>query len=279
MRSFLQKTWLPLKKKRDAFLGRIRLSMSLRITLNYLKLMVVNGVVFMGVFLVLYLNVQTEEYKNLADRVTSVVLDVAAAQSGAAIGKYIGKGQQDAEEKIISDDVNQAGGGSGQLSEAELFAKESFSAWLATVGENLNPFTGRGVSLIIQEKDNRKLLYDDTRFEVKGFLFFKDLHVDLSDREHHIIINSRHAFSIGRTGFELIYSYNISKDYNRMWKLILNMSFLYAVIVFFILHEARGQNVRMLIPIKEMSDTINRITVNNLHSERLNPSGVTDELR
>ena len=114
--------------------------------------------VFMGVFLVLYLNVQTEEYKNLADRVTSVVLDVAAAQSGAAIGKYIGKGQQDAEEKIISDDVNQAGGGSGQLSEAELFAKESFSAWLATVGENLNPFTGRGVSLIIQEKDNRKLL-------------------------------------------------------------------------------------------------------------------------
>ena len=182
MRSFLQKTWLPLKKKRDAFLGRIRLSMSLRITLNYLKLMVVNGVVFMGVFLVLYLNVQTEEYKNLADRVTSVVLDVAAAQSGAAIGKYIGKGQQDAEEKIISDDVNQAGGGSGQLSEAELFAKESFSAWLATVGENLNPFTGRGVSLIIQEKDNRKLLYDDTRFEVKGFLFFKDLHVDLSDR-------------------------------------------------------------------------------------------------
>ena len=85
----------------------------------------------------------------------------------------------------------------------------------------------QGVSLIIQEKDNRKLLYDDTRFEVKGFLFFKDLHVDLSDREHHIIINSRHAFSIGRTGFELIYSYNMSKDYNRMWKLILNMSFLY----------------------------------------------------
>ena len=103
--------------------------------------------------------------------------------------------------------------------------------------------------------------------------------MDLSDREHNIIINPRHAFSIGRTGFELIYSYNMSKDYNRMWKLILNMSFLYAVIVFFILHEARGQNVRMLIPIKEMSDTINRITVNNLHSERLNPSGVTDELR
>ena len=75
---------------------------------------------------------------------TSVVLDVAAAQSSAAIGKYIGKGQQDAEEKIISDDVNQAGGGSGQLSEAELFAKESFSAWLAAVGENLNPFTGAG---------------------------------------------------------------------------------------------------------------------------------------
>ncbi len=255
--------------------------MSLRITLNYLKLMVVNGVIFMGVFLVLYLNVQTEEYSALAHHVTAAVLDVAAAQSGAAIGKFVGQGQQDhvgAGELPVGGEQGKSKN-SGEPSITGIYAKESFNTWLAAQKDYLNPFTGRGVSLIIQEKESGKILYDDTNFKVKGFLFFKDLHVDFSDKEHHIIINSRRVFPFCGTEYEMVYGYNMSGDYNRMWKLILNMSFLYAIIVFFILHEARGQNVRMLTPIKEMSDTINRITVNNLHSERLNPSGVTDELR
>lgn len=276
LRNFLQKTWLPLKKKRDAFVGRLRLSMSLRISLNYLKLMVVNGVIFMGVFLILYLNVQTEEYRVLADAVTAVIMDVAAVKSCAEIG-----------EGLLSDTDKSGGEPLDNLSGKRIEEQQSPATWRANIRfrewilaqNSLNPYTERGVSLMIQEKTTGEVLYNDTEVEVKGFLFFKDLHLDLSDKIHHIIINSRHQFPVGGMTYELIYSYNMTKDYNRMWQLMLNMVFLYAVIVFFILHEARGQNLRMLTPIQEMSDTINRITVNNLHSERLNPSGITDELR
>lgn len=268
LRQFLQKTWLPLKKKKEAFIGRLRLSMSFRISWNYLKLMVVNGVIFMAVFMVLYLNVQTEEYSALADNVTAVVVNMAALGSGAEIGMSLMDGYGRADGQEI---------GAGKMPDGT--ANTRFHNWLLTKQETLNPYTGRGVYLIVQEKSSGKILYDDTEFTVKGFLFFKDVHLDFSDKEHHIIVNTRIALPVGGTVYELVYSYNMSKDYGRMWRLMLNMSFLYAVIVFFILHEARGQNLRMLTPIQEMSDTINRITVNNLHSERLNLSGVTDELR
>lgn len=270
LRGFLQKTWLPLKKKKEAFIGRLRLSMSLRISLNYLKLMVVNGVIFMGVFLVLYLNVQTEEYSTLADHVTALVVNVAAADSGAGFGVDAVAGGRDNGSGTAESSTSTAG---------SALADKLFREWLLAESDSLNPHRGRGVYLVLQEKAGGEVLYDDTEIAVKGFLFFKDLHLDMSDKEHHIIINSRCEFQVGSTVYELVYSYNMSKDYNRMWRLMLNMTFLYAVIVFFILHEARGQNMRMLTPIQEMSDTINRITVNNLHSERLNPSGVTDELR
>lgn len=264
--------------------------MSFRISWNYLKLMVVNGVIFMGVFLVLYLNVQTEEYSFLADQVTIAVANAAAASSGAEIGRLYAAGEgwtdepPDGEMPTPGKKNAEPGKKAENLEDPKKLASnqranDTFLAWLEKNQKNLNPYTGRGVYLILQEKSTGKLFYDDTEIKVEGFLFFKDLHLDLSDQRHHIIINSRHEVSVGTTVYELVYSYNMSKEYKRMWKLMLNMTLLYAVIVFFILHEARGQNIRMLTPIQEMSDTINRITVNNLHSERLNLSGVTDELR
>lgn len=251
LRRFLQKTWLPLRNKRDAFISRLRLSMTLRISLNYLKLMIVNGVIFMGVFLILYLNVQTEVYRGLADHVTAVLVNAGAVGSAADIGEGVAMQGTDAR----------------------------FCEWVQGQRETLNPYRSRGVYLIVQAKATGEIIYDDTEVAVKGFLFFKDLYLEPSDKEHSIIVNSRQEITVGGTVYELVYSYNMSKDYDRMWRLMLNMALLYAIIVFFILWEARGQNMRMLTPIQEMSDTINRITVSNIHSERLNLSGVTDELK
>ncbi|MDE7211223.1 MAG: HAMP domain-containing protein [Lachnospiraceae bacterium] len=197
---------------------------------------------------------------------------------GGVDGETLGAGKMP-DGTANTDTVTNADAAADRAALSRQRANTRFHNWLLTKQETLNPYTGRGVYLIIQEKSSGKILYDDTEFTVKGFLFFKDVHLDFSDKEHHIIVNTRIALPVGGTVYELVYSYNMSKDYGRMWRLMLNMSFLYAVIVFFILHEARGQNLRMLTPIQEMSDTINRITVNNLHSERLNLSGVTDELR
>ena len=221
----MKKIWMPLKKKRDALIGRLRLSMSYRITLNYLKLMIINGIIFMAVFLVLYLNVQIEEYRNLAEEIV-----------------------------------------------AEL--KQEF-----VPDKQINPYTERGVHVMIRRKESQEILYDDTEFIVKGFLFFKNLHIEPSNEQHKIVINETFLFETDDGNYEAVFSYNMTKDYNRMWKLVLNMILLYAVIVYFILREARAQNVKMLAPIQEMSDTVNRITVNNLQSERLNVEGMKDELK
>lgn len=225
MRQFLLKTWVPLKKKKDALIGRMRLSMSYRITLNYLKLMILNGVIFMGVFLLLYMNVQTEEYRKLAVQV--------AAELPQGLDK------------------------------------ENWS----------NPYEDRGVHVLVREKESGTVLYDDTDFTVKGFLFFKNLHIEPSNETHKVVINDTMEFTWHELKCEAVFSYNMTEDYERMWRLVFNMILLYALIVYFILREARGQNEKMLAPIQEMSDTVNRITVNNLHSERLNVSGVKDELK
>lgn len=225
MRQFLLKTWVPLKKKKDALIGRMRLSMSYRITLNYLKLMILNGVIFMGVFLLLYMNVQTEEYRKLAVQV--------AAELPQGLDK------------------------------------ENWS----------NPYEDRGVHVLVREKESGTVLYDDTDFTVKGFLFFKNLHIEPSNETHKVVINDTMEFTWHELKCEAVFSYNMTADYERMWRLMFNMILLYALIVYFILREARGQNQKMLAPIQEMSDTVNRITVNNLHSERLNVSGVKDELK
>lgn len=221
----MKKIWMPLKKKRDALIGRLRLSMSYRITLNYLKLMIINGIIFMAVFLVLYLNVQIEEYRNLAEEIV-----------------------------------------------AEL--KQEF-----VPDKQINPYAERGVHVMIRRKESQEILYDDTDLIVKGFLFFKNLHIEPSNEQHKIVINETFLFETDNENYEAVFSYNMTKDYNRMWKLVLNMILLYAVIVYFILREARAQNVKMLAPIQEMSDTVNRITVNNLQSERLNVEGMKDELK
>lgn len=225
IRCFLKKTWVPFKEKKDALLGRLRLSMTYRISLNYMKLMIVNGIIFMAVFLVLYINVRADEYRGLAEEV------IMGLQTGAALD------------------------------------------------EDINSYRERGINVVIREKETGLLVYDDTDFHVDGFLFFRNLHIDLSNEAHRIVINESKEFLKDGVVYEAVFSFNLASEYKRMWKLVWNMIFLYAFIVFFILKEAKGQNAKLLKPIQDMSVMVNQITVNNLHSERLNVRGMKDELK
>ncbi len=226
LRQFLLKTWVPLQKRKDAWLGRLRLSMSFRINLNYLKLMILNGVIFMAVFAVMYLNVRTEDYQEHA----------------------------------------------GEL----LVELQTMNTPFDSIQ---NPFAKNGVQVQVSEKETGYVLYDDWDFVVKGFLFLKNVHLDPFHPEHRLVVQSTEEFIKDGVLYQAVFSYELSGEYRKMLRLLWNMVFLYAIIVFFILQEARSQNARMLKPIQEMSDTVNRLTVNNLHSERLNVQGTKDELK
>ena len=226
LRQFLLKTWVPLQKRKDAWLGRLRLSMSFRINLNYMKLMIINGVIFMAVFIVLYMDVQSEDY------------------------------QERAEALLVS----------VQTGDMDLTTLE-------------NPYQSKGVRVCFLEKESGKVLYDDRDFQVEGFLFLKNIHIDPWDSEHRVVIQSTEELLKQGVLYEAVFHYNLTPEYNQMLRLLLNMILLYMIIVICILQEAKSQNARLLKPIKEMSDTANRLTMNNLHSERLNIQGTNDELR
>ena len=226
LRKFLIKTWVPFQKKKDEWFGHLRFSMTFRINLNYLKLLVLNGIIFMLAFVILYMNVQTEEYRNSAEEL------VVTVQS---------------ENTLLS--------------------------------EIQNPFAKHGVRMLLTEKETGKIVYDDRDFNVGGFLFFKNLHLDIFSEYYKMVIQQSEEILKDGVLYEAVFTYNLTPDFKRMTRLLINMILLYALIVFFVLREARGQNSKLFKPIEEMSAAVNRLTVNSLHSERLNVQGTKDELK
>lgn len=69
IRKVLQKTILPLRKKRLEVAGGIRLSITHRIAMNYLKLLLISGVLFFLIFPFLYLSAQRTFYADKAKEI------------------------------------------------------------------------------------------------------------------------------------------------------------------------------------------------------------------
>jgi signal transduction histidine kinase len=60
-----------------------------------------------------------------------------------------------------------------------------------------------------------------------------------------------------------------------LWKLVI----FYLIIVALIIRKGKRSDARLFEPLRVMSATANRLTVNNLHSERLNIEGTKNELK
>lgn len=227
IRSILRKIILPYREKKEAILGGIRLSITNRIAMNYLKLLIINGFLFLFVFSILYLNIEKGRYEDLA-------------------------------EEIIVNLENDV---------------EAF-------GTVVNPYSRLGVNMVLYEVDTGREVYNDVTYDVKNFgRIFRSIHYTKSSDTHRLILDDDMEFVQGGTLYRAQFFYNMTKDYNRMWSLLWNMSILYVIIVFFIILEGRKDNVKLLHPIQSMSATVNRLTVGNLHSERLNVEGTKNELK
>ena len=110
-------------------------------------------------------------------------------------------------------------------------------------------------------------------------MFLKNIHLNTSSQNQRLIIDEEEVIILEDVTLKAVFYFNMTSDYNRMWPLLWNMMFLYLLIVFFIIKEGKKDNVKLLEPIYSMSETVNRLTVNNLHSERLNVEGTKNELK
>ena len=69
VRHILQKTVLPLRKKKNQFAAGFRLSITHRIAVNYLRLLIINGLLFFLIFPFLYLSAEKSRYIEMADEI------------------------------------------------------------------------------------------------------------------------------------------------------------------------------------------------------------------
>lgn len=227
IRTVLKKIVLPYREKKEAIFGGIRLSITNRIAMNYLKLLVINGFLFFFIFSILYLNIEKGRYEDWA-------------------------------EEIVVNLEND-----GQL-----------------FGVEVNPYSSLGVNVVLYEVETNREVYNDVTYDTKNYgRIFRSIHYTRDSETYRLILDDEIEFMQGGTLYRAEFFYNMTKDYERMWSLLWNMLFLYLLIVFFIIKEGKKDNVKLLEPIQAMSETVNRLTVNNLHSERLNVAGTKNELK
>lgn len=229
IRWVLIKTVLPYRRYKNLLFSKISLSMTNRIAMNYLKLLIINGIIFFGIFIALYINVQTAPYSDMAERV------------------------------IVNMEI------SGN-----------------TFEDCMNQYVGRDISVIIFEKasnENKMEVFHNVPYELTAFRnFFETVYLS-SNEEYRLITSENFSFQKNGIDYNAKFYYNMTSDYHNMWRLFWNMLFVYLLIVAFIIREGQSDNVKMLAPIKEMTDTANRLTMMNLHSERLNIEGMKSELK
>jgi signal transduction histidine kinase len=144
----------------------------------------------------------------------------------------------------------------------------------------INPYADQGFTMRIHNKENTKRIYDDIEYKPRGEKeFFYGIHMDLGNTKYAVVINEDRSFTINNTDYVGRFQYNLTESYERFlyiaWKLLI----LYLVMVALIIRKGKRSDIKLLDPIRVMSATANRLTVNNLHSERLNVEGTKNELK
>jgi two-component system sensor histidine kinase ArlS len=223
IRTFLRRTVLPFRRKREQWLSNFRLSIAFRISLAYLKLLITHGVLLFVGFFIIFISSE----KNVFEDKSKEIIEILETGGDEAL---------------------------------------------------TNPYQDEGLTMKIERSGME--LFDDIAYpELDGGDFLNGIHIDLDSPENAVIINDDQSFSIDGTEYSARFQYNLSESYERYlsisWKLIL----LYIIVIALIIRKGKRSDVKLLEPIRVMSATANRLTVNNLHSERLNVEGTKNELK
>ncbi len=225
IRTFLRRTVLPLRRKREEWLSNFRLSMAFRISLAYCKLLLTHGVLFMFGFFLIFMSTEKNHYDRMSEEM-----------------------------------INQ----------------------LKLQGEDglINPYADEGFTMRLHNKANAKKIYDDIAYKPRRDKeFFYGIHMDLGNTKYAVVINEDRNFTINNIDYVGRFQYNLTESYESFLSIAWKLVILYLVMVALILRKGKRSDIKLLEPIRIMSATANRLTVNNLHSERLNVEGTKNELK
>ena len=229
LRQFLQKTVFSLHKKIEEHKSKIRLSLTLRISWNYVKLLLLNGVVFFVVFAVLYIG---EEKKDYTERAENMVIQI------------------ERKDKNVIDAIQRQ----------------------------------PDMTFRILDKDGQ-LLYEDACFH-EGEQFHKNRNevislfsLDLFGERQSLLVMEAFDTMLAGKPCEIQFEYNMTCILPGLSSLLAKLIFVYLILAFFIILESKDNNEKILEPIQDLSQSMTQLTINNIHSERLNIEGTKNELK
>lgn len=143
-----------------------------------------------------------------------------------------------------------------------------------------NSYYGRGLSMMVWDKDTGNIVYSDLDYRpLSAKAFFHGLHFDPGSKDYSVVVNEKQQISVNGKNLLILFQYNMTHSYQTFLSLLWKLVILYLMIVALIIRKGKRSDVKLFEPVRVMSATANRLTVNNLHSERLNVEGTKNELK
>lgn len=225
IRKILVKIILPIRRKKEKFMGNLRLSIVSRISMGYLRLLISHGILLMiGIFLI-YMYAEKEDFSDMAD---DIIISINETDSNIYI----------------------------------------------------NPYYMQNLSMVIEHKDTGEELYNDIAYSpTSDKAFFHGIHFDRKSDNHILVINEDREFTIEGDTYRATFQYDLTGSYQRFLSMLQKLLILYIIIIVMINRKGKKHAEKLFEPLDIMSKTANRLTVHNLHSERLNIAGTQNELR
>ena len=204
-----------------------RLSLSLRVSLNYLRIFLINGVIFFFILGFLYVH---EEMNPAMDVVEQMVVLLETDEK-----KFV-------EYAVMEQPRNLA-----------VFMKD-----------------GETIRQLYENGDEDWLSY---RY------LFGYCHLERKNGEWKLLIKDKQTVFRRSQKYEVTFYYDVSDAVEKSSSFLMSASFIYLILMLFIIWESCRDNKRIFAPIKNLTDMARNLTVNNLHSERLPVRGTEKELR
>lgn len=143
-----------------------------------------------------------------------------------------------------------------------------------------NPYYMQGLTMKLVDKNTGEEVFSDISYHPaskKDFVF--GIHFDQKSKFNILVINIKKEFINQDSKYRVLFQYDLTKSYQRFLSMVWKMVLLYLIVVILVIRKGKRSDVKLFEPLRVMSATANRLTVNNLHSERLNVEGTKNELK
>lgn len=251
IKRILQKTVLPLRKKSDEILRKFYLSIAFRIAFYYVRLFIIFGVVFFVIVYGVYVELEVSRYNRYADNIVNTL-----------------KGGQ----AVIQENLSGEAQEEAALDELSMYRKRAYK-------ESINPYEQKGITIRIRKGTDGPVVYSDIEDDAEeDRQLFNMLSYNYKDNQK-VLIKKRRTYELAGTTYQVYLQFDITDSINNLHNFLLFLILLYFVLVLLVAKFGQRGIERLLQPLKNMSATANRLTVNNLHSERLNVAGTKNELK